>query len=348
MATMSSVTYAVNRGQHLATGRRWAILLAGGEGERLRGVTAVRYGEHRPKQYCTFWGDRSMLQWTMDRAASLAEATRTKVVIGNGHEPLYTESVPDPHCGEMIIQPKNNGTLPGILLPLSHILVEDPNATVILMPSDHYIFPMDVFIQRARRAMELAECHPNKLVLLGAVPDSPVPDYGWVQYGSGYGTTDDRAAKPVTAFLEKPGESLARRLYRNGWLWNTMIVAAKVSLMWQTAHECEDHLLHRFETYRQTVRAVREGRVPDHHRQLALEHLYKGIGSADFSRDILQCRPERCTILPMTDVFWCDCGHPERLRQIMARAGEIQTGPMYTADGRGMFRLSSSATAAMG
>lgn len=347
MATRAAFDYMSVDRTKSSYGRRWTIILAGGEGERLRGVTTQRYGTQRPKQYCSFWGGQSMLQWTMDRTVGLVQESHTKVVIGNGHEKLYLESVREPICGEVIVQPRNYGTLPGILLPLSHIMAEDPNATVILMPSDHYIFPAEKFVERARRAMELAERFPDKLVLLGAVPDSPIPDYGWVQSEGHAFRDDDWRAKPVTAFLEKPGEALAQELYRRGWLWNTMIVAAKVSLLWKLAYECADEILHRFNTYHQALHAIRNGRAPESHRQLALEQLYSGIRSADFSRDVLQCRPERCAILPMTDVFWCDCGHPERLQRVIERAGESPAKPMYTADGRGMFHMVSNTAAAM-
>lgn len=329
------------------SGRRWAILLAGGEGERLRGLTAERYGAHRPKQYCSFWGDRSMIDWTMHRASGLVDAGRTKVIIGNGHEALFAEAVPQPICGEVLVQPKNYGTLPGILLPLSHVLAEDPHATVIVMPTDHYIFPMHAFIRRARRAMELAERYPDKLVLLGAVPDSAVPDYGWVQCERSQEDGDEWTARTVTAFLEKPGARLAHDLYRRGWLWNTMMIVANVSVMWRTAYECAGDILHRFDMYLQVISAVRTGRAPAHHRQLALEQLYDNIEPADFSRDLLQRRPGRCAILPMPDVYWCDCGHPERLARITARAGDNPVGTDCAAGGRDAFHIPSAGTAAM-
>ncbi len=305
-----------------AGGRRWAIVLAGGEGARLSAFTAQQYGVQRPKQYCTFWGGQTMLQWTLDRIGALVKQDHTKIIIGNGHERMFAESVADPTAAEVIVQPTNNGTLPGILLPLSHILAEDPEATVLLAPSDHFILPAHNFVERSRRAIELAERYPDKLVLLGAVPDSPVPDYGWVQPGDAVRSPGDWSAQPVSAFIEKPGQAVADTLYRRGWLWNTMIVAGKAKLMWNAAFECAEDVLHRFNSYRQTIASVRNGHAPDEHARLALQHLYSDLGTADFSRDLLQRVPERCAVLPLSDVYWCDCGHPERLAKILEEFGE--------------------------
>lgn len=301
---------------------RWAIVLAGGEGTRLNGVTTQRYGVHRPKQYCAFWGGRSMLQWTLDRTKSLVKSAHTKTVIGNGHESMFARAVSDPGAGEVIVQPDNCGTLPGILLPLSHVLAEDPEATVLLLPSDHFILPTQAFVDRAHRAMELAARYPDKLVLLGAVPDAPVPDYGWVQPSEALRDFNEWDAQSVSAFIEKPDQITAERLYRRGWLWNTMMVAAKAKTMWNAAFECAEELLHRFNAYRQAVTAVRTGRAPIGHAELALAHLYRDMNSADFSRDLLQRVPQQCTVLPLKDVYWCDCGHPDRLAQLLTKNSE--------------------------
>lgn len=67
------------------TGRLWSVILAGGEGERMRSLIEQWLGSHKPKQYCTFVGTRSMLQHTVDRAASLTPPIRTVAVVAREH-----------------------------------------------------------------------------------------------------------------------------------------------------------------------------------------------------------------------------------------------------------------------
>src|SRR5512146_588053 len=91
--------------------KRWAIVLSGGEGERLRAMTERWLGTHRPKQYCTFVGSRTMLEHTLDRAEALVGADHIVTVIGRGHRCFVDEaSMP----GKVIEQPANLDTGPGI------------------------------------------------------------------------------------------------------------------------------------------------------------------------------------------------------------------------------------------
>ena len=63
----------------------------------------------------------------------------------------------------MILQPKNCDTLPGAFLPLTHVHARDPEATVVIYPSDHFIYPEEVFLEATARAVQVAEDLPAKL-----------------------------------------------------------------------------------------------------------------------------------------------------------------------------------------
>src|SRR5262245_12082336 len=108
---------------------RWVIVLAGGEGDRMRALTEARYGGRRPKQYCSFTGGRTMIEHTYDRALDAAPPERIVTIIGRGHARYLLEprliNVP----GLVIEQPENLDTGPGVFLPLAKILAFDPDAT---------------------------------------------------------------------------------------------------------------------------------------------------------------------------------------------------------------------------
>jgi mannose-1-phosphate guanylyltransferase len=82
--------------------------------------------------------------------------------------------------GRVVWQPENRGTGPGVFLPLSYIRSHDPHATVVLWPSDHFIFPVEPMLQVIRDAAALVQEQPQRMVLLTVPPQSREQDYGWV------------------------------------------------------------------------------------------------------------------------------------------------------------------------
>ena len=115
---------------------RWAIVLAGGDGDRMRPVIEPWLGQHRPKQYCSFVGRRSMLEHTVDRALQIVHPGRIVTVIGRGHHSFLEKSLIQKEIpGQVIEQPANRNTVPGIFLPATYIKAVDPEA----MPRDLYL-----------------------------------------------------------------------------------------------------------------------------------------------------------------------------------------------------------------
>src|SRR5207247_4854391 len=116
----------------------WSIVLAGGEGERLKPFVRSWLGEAVPKQYCTFTGTRTLLEHTLDRAARIASAERTVTVVARGHERWTRELLGRGHPGLVVRQPANRDTAAGIFLPLTYVRAADPEAVVAILPSDHF------------------------------------------------------------------------------------------------------------------------------------------------------------------------------------------------------------------
>ncbi len=297
-----------------APGQRWGILLAGGEGERLKALTRAWTGQATPKQYCEFVGGRSMLEHTAERASGVISPSRLVTVIGRGHwrylEQPRRQSVP----GLVVEQPESRDTGPGVLLPLTYVLALDPRATVAVFPSDHFIHPADVFRDRLAEAVQLAERLPERIILLGAAPDRPEPEYGWINTGSrvpGLGRTEVRA---VTSFVEKPDPSAAARLYRSGALWNTFIMTFKAETLWSLACRYLPRVMSRFQALRLGLEG--HGDLPD------LGLLYEGLEPANFSRDLLTLAAQRCVAMPLSGVHWSDWGRPERIAETLSVIGD--------------------------
>jgi mannose-1-phosphate guanylyltransferase len=158
--------------------RLWAIVLAAGEGTRLASLTERLYGERLPKQFAVLAGHRSLLQTTIERLLPLVPASRMVVVVPLAHEGIARPQLADYPGIHIVGQPANRGTGPGVLLPLAHVLKAEPEARVVVTPSDHYIAGPEGFNDAIAAATAA-----DSLTLVGVDPDYSETDYGWIEAG---------------------------------------------------------------------------------------------------------------------------------------------------------------------
>jgi mannose-1-phosphate guanylyltransferase len=213
-------------------GNVWSIILAGGNGMRTKEFLRRWLSYEKPKQYCTLVGSRSMFQHTLDRAARLTPWERVAVVAARHHQDEVWLQLDGRPIGSVVLQPKNADTAAGIYLPLTYILARDPQATVVVYPSDHFIYPEDLFLSAVDQAIQGSTVLGGRPVLLGAKPDSLELDYGWIKPGRALGRAGKAAIQAVDAFFDKPDETIVRKARAAGSLWNTLVFAAKGQELW--------------------------------------------------------------------------------------------------------------------
>ncbi len=318
----------------------WSIVLAGGEGTRMCPFIEQWMGQRRPKQYCAFFGARTLLAQTVDRMTQLVDPRRVMTVIGRGHRSfLHDEDFP----GTVIEQPCSRGTGPGVFLPASYILAADPEAIVVISPSDHFISPGEVFADRVREAVRLLGGHSERLVLIGAVPDGPEQEYGWIEPDACVPfcrvEPPPLGVRQVRTFREKPNPIEARQCFRRGHYWNTMIVVARLKTLWAEARRLHPRAMRRFETLRNLIELVRSGYLSEDLEKSALEKLYETLPSFDLCRDLLTPCAPRCLILPLHEVIWNDLGRPDRLLDVLPHTDLLPNFPRSLAE---TFRHSDS------
>lgn len=317
--------FSTRTGAAAAKPRHWGIVLSGGSGRRMQPLINDWLGENRPKQYCTFTGSRSMFQHTLDRACSVVRPENILTIIGGGHRQYLAGALSGRLPGRLIEQPTDAGTAPGVFLPATYALLNDPDATLVLFPSDHFVHPEAAFCQLARRAADLAESHRDRVVLVGAVPDSPETDYGWIGPAAGGKGMSAGAsalgAMHVNTFLEKPGAAEARMFWDEGYLWNTMVIAVRAKTLWELGRRHLPEMVSRFDALLMVLRGIREGIFDPKCEPVVLERLYEHLAPADFSGDLLQHAADRCMLLPMRGMDWSDWGRPERVAETLARLG---------------------------
>ncbi len=290
------------------------VVLAGGDGERLRPLTERWLGHHTPKQYCSFVGTRSMLDHTLDRAAQLCDPSRILTIVGRPHRDVLRSRPRRASDGTFLYQPANLDTAPGVLLGLVNALHSDPDGTVVIFPSDHFVYPEWRFLRTVRAAIDAAESLDDKLILLGATPSDFEEEYGWIVPADEVGRSGTQRLFAVESFVEKPPPEQAARLFERGALWNTLVLVARVQALWDIANEQLADLMPYFTVLKAAIGTQRETTV--------LEEIYQTLPRVNFSSALLQRATGRTAVLPLEGVLWSDWGQPARIVESLQTIGK--------------------------
>lgn len=292
-------------------GQVWAIVLAGGEGVRLRALTRRLYGEDRPKQYAALFGSRSLLRQTLDRVALAIPPERTVVATLRSHARYITAEFAGSLSPRVLVQPEDRGTAAGVLFPAHWIQWRDPEATVAVFPSDHFILEEPVFMDHVAEVVAWLR-HPEWIVLLGAQPTEPDTEYGWIEPGEALDWTAAGPICRVQRFWEKPSAETARGCLASGWLWNTLVFVAKVSTLIEAGRQFLPQLHDRL------ARIAPFADTED--EAWAILQAYHLAPKANFSRSILQRCPPGLVVSRLPALTWCDWGTPERVFKSLTKA----------------------------
>jgi mannose-1-phosphate guanylyltransferase len=113
------------------------VVLAGGDGLRLKSLTRDEHGRHVPKQFCSFTDDGALLDHTLDRAAELTTADRILVVVQEAHRRWWGPSLRGLPPTNVIVQSANRGTGVAVLRAVRRVLGRERNPFLLFLPSDH-------------------------------------------------------------------------------------------------------------------------------------------------------------------------------------------------------------------
>lgn len=280
----------------------WGIVLAGGDGIRLRDLTRWVCGDDRPKQFCPLLGNQTLFEATLQRAENSIPADHIILALTRTHEAYYRDLL-EPTSIKRIIQPYNRGTAPAILYTLMVIAQSDPDAIVSILPSDHYYSSESVFKTALEDSLETAGLYSDSVVLLAASPTGPEVEYGWIEVGR---TVDHSSGLfRVERFLEKPPLSLAEKLYRGGSLWNMFVMTGHVRAFLDIASATVPGLVQ-----------VLDSEVPASSSGAAIEipyRTYDRIVPMDFSGRVLAPATDRLLALRLDSLDWSDLGDPYRV-----------------------------------
>lgn len=288
----------------------WAVILAGGDGTRLRPLTRKIAGDERPKQFCSILGGATLLEQTQRRAALELASERTVYVVNRKHEGYYAPILGAAEAN-LVVQPRNAGTAPAILYSLLRIQALDPEAIVAMFPSDHYISDNRLFMAQIRTALDFAWHRRDLVIPLGFEPESPEVEYGWIEPKE---LLQGRAGVyGVRRFWEKPNPMLAQVLQLRGCLWNSFVMVASVRALLDRVARALPALYRSFACLAPLFNTHAEASV--------IENLYARLEDVNFSHQVLTLQAERLAVLKVTGVRWNDLGEPTRVMASLAMAG---------------------------
>jgi mannose-1-phosphate guanylyltransferase len=193
----------------------YVVLMAGGVGVRFWPYSR----NSKPKQFLDVLGTgKTLLQSTFDRFTPLCPKENVYVVINSEHQALVEEQLPMLDKSQILAEPKRKNTAPCIAYASHKIHKINPDAVVVVSPSDHLILNDKEFQHTILKSAEQARGN-DMLITLGIKPTRPETGYGYIQY-----IDSKNPIKKVKTFTEKPESSLAKKFVESGdFVWNSGI-----------------------------------------------------------------------------------------------------------------------------
>lgn len=251
-----------------------AVILCGGRGERFW----PKSRRSNPKQFITLFGRRTLVQATSDRIRAICPVARQLFVAPAEFGPVLSRQL-GLKKQNLVFEPVGRNTAPAIALAALFLQRRDPEAVMVVLPSDHEIADRAEFARDVRMAVELAR--QGMLVTFGITPSRPDTGYGYVQLGNKLMAQGNLAAHRVLGFREKPDTRTAEGYVAAGnYVWNSgmFVWRADVFLRAVQRHMPEFHSA--LERFGRTIGTKREA--------AALKRLYAGAPSISVDYAIME------------------------------------------------------------
>lgn len=194
----------------------YAILMAGGVGSRFWPVSTTQF----PKQFHDMLGTGdTLIQKTFSRLSQLVPAENILILTNEIYNDIVLEQLPQVSQQQILLEPAMRNTAPCILYASLKIHKMNPDAVMVVAPSDHWIEDEAAFIDNLQQAFDFAQ-NSDVLVTLGIQPTFPNTGYGYIEYDK----TDSNNLKKVAQFREKPDYETAKQFLASGnFVWNAGI-----------------------------------------------------------------------------------------------------------------------------
>jgi len=206
----------------------YILIMAGGEGTRFYPVSTPE----KPKQFLSFWGERTFIQQTYNRVVGFIDPDRIYVATNSKYVSIVQEQLPLIPDSNIIGETEKKNTAPCIVYTTKLIYERDPNAVIVVLPSDHVINKDQKFQETLSAAINIAK-NKDVLVTLGIEPAWAADCYGYIKL---INSSVKRAYYEVDRFVEKPSVHIARDYLDAGdYVWNSGMFIWRASVIFKEA-----------------------------------------------------------------------------------------------------------------
>jgi len=283
--------------------KNYCVILAGGRGRRLWPCSRDQY----PKQFIDFFGTgRTQLQTTYDRFVKVLPKENIYVCTCKEYLGLVKEQLPEVEERHILVEPLNRNTAPSVAWANMRILRINPEANIIVSPSDHMVMNESSFY----RSLEIGISYVsenNVLLVMGVKPTRPEPGYGYIQLG-------EQSCKPdvfcVKSFTEKPEREFAQMFMDSGeFYWNTGVFISNAK-----------YLIKSFEKVFPTVLRELKNEKPDYTYEEELTYVAEHYPLyPNLSMDYAVLEHSRNVYVMKCDFGWADLGTWHAIYECMSR-----------------------------
>ena len=301
-----------------------AVIMAGGSGTRFW----PRSTEDRPKQFLNIFGDRTMLQDTVDRIKPLVSADHVWVITNDKYVDLVQEQLPDIPANNIVGEPVGKNTAPCVAAAATLIQEKDPNGTMVVLPADHLIGKPESFLSILETARAKAR-EPGALVTIGIKPNHPETGYGYIEFDEDTSENiEGHQVKKVKQFREKPDLDTAEEFLKSGnFLWNSGMFIWKASTILE---KFKQHLPTIFDEVEKL-----KSLVGTDNQKEAIDEFYYGCTSISIDYGIME---QSDSVFVVPGAFeWNDVGSWRAVYDLRSKdenGNVIQTDTSATADAK--------------
>lgn len=291
----------------------YAVIMAGGGGTRLWPLSR----REKPKQLLPLIGQETLFQSTVKRLEGLFPPEHILVVTVEEQAQEMKEQAPELPVENYLIEPAPRGTASVVGLAAMVLQERDPQASMAILPSDHFIRNVDLFHYLLKAAFEVAG--DGYLVTLGITPTMPSTAYGYIQQGNGLDGEYKYPVYKVKSFKEKPNDATAQQLLRSGdhswnsgmFIWRADAILAEIQRQMPGLMESLD-----------TIRA--DWGTPK--QEETLVKTWKDVKVETVDYGIME-KAEKVAVLPAGGLGWSDVGSWSSLFEVLLpdMSGNIAT-----------------------
>ena len=220
-------------------------------------------------------------------------------------------------ASNILVQPLNRDTGPGMVFALLTLEALYKDAIVAVFPTDHYVDNNWAFIAHVMRAINTISYMPDKIALLGIVPDRPETGYGYILPANPLKMSGN--LYHVDSFMEKPNSDDARDIIKRGGLWNTLVMVFRLSRMLDLVQEMAPREVDGlFELRTSPEKAAR---------------LYQTMQPWNFSTKLLAHIPQHLIVLKIANVLWSDWGTREAIERTYKELNLVPSWKLEKTEG---------------